>query len=63
LVQFEKTLAKEPNRLGAFVGAARAAKAAGDTAKAQSYYARVVALTADGEGERIEIIEARSAAK
>jgi len=63
LVQFEKTLAKEPNRLGAFVGAARAAKAAGDTAKAQSYYARVVALTADGEGERVEILEARSAAK
>ncbi len=63
LVQFEKTLAKEPNRLGAFVGAARAAKAAGDTDKAQSYYARIVAMTADGEGERAEIVEARSASK
>jgi uncharacterized protein HemY len=56
-------LAKEPNRLGAFVGAARAAKAAGDTAKAQSYYARIVALTSDGEGERAEIVEARGASK
>ena len=37
LAAFETTLKKEPNRLGAYVGAARAAEKAGDTAKAQNY--------------------------
>ena len=34
LAAFEATLKKEPNRLGAYVGAAKAAEKAGDTAKA-----------------------------
>ena len=40
LSAFEATLKKEPNRLGAYVGAAKAAEKAGDTAKAQKYYRR-----------------------
>lgn len=60
LVQFEKTLAKESNRLGAYVGAARAAKAAGDAEKARAYYAKIVALTVDADTDRTEIVEARA---
>lgn len=38
LAAFEATLKKEPNRLGAYVGAAKAAEKAGDNAKAEQYY-------------------------
>jgi tetratricopeptide (TPR) repeat protein len=44
LAAFEATLKKEPNRLGATAGAARAAEKAGDAAKASDYHARVRAL-------------------
>lgn len=63
LAQFEKTLMKEPNRLGAYVGAARAAVAAGDGTKAGTYYAKIVTLTAGGDADRPEILEARNARK
>ncbi|HYD06473.1 MAG TPA: hypothetical protein VEC60_12150 [Reyranella sp.] len=62
LSQFEKTLMKEPNRLGAYVGAARAATAAGDATKAGTYYVKIVELTAEGD-DRPEILEARNARK
>ena len=42
----EATLKKEPNRLGATIGAARAAGKAGDAAKARQHYAAAVALAA-----------------
>ena len=42
LAEFEQTMKKEPNRFRGFYGAARAAEAAGDTAKARTYYARLV---------------------
>lgn len=45
LTAFEATLRKEPNRLGATAGAAKAAEKAGDTAKAGTYRARVLKLT------------------
>jgi uncharacterized protein HemY len=38
-------LKKEPNRLGATAGAARAAEMAGDAAKAKDYHAKVLELT------------------
>ena len=38
LAAFEATLKKEPNRLGAYVGAAKAAEKSGDKAKARAYY-------------------------
>jgi hypothetical protein len=62
LAQFKKTLAKEPNRLGAMIGAARAAKAAGNGEEAAAYYAKVVALTAEADPVRREIAEARAVA-
>ena len=60
LAAFETTLKKEPNRLGAYVGAARAAEKAGDTAKAQNYYNKVVAIAGDADKSRIEVGEARA---
>jgi Tfp pilus assembly protein PilF len=60
LVAFETTLAKEPGRLGATIGAATAAEKIGDLAKAQKYYAAVVALTEHAEPIRPEIAQARA---
>jgi Tfp pilus assembly protein PilF len=60
LAAFEATLRKEPNRLGAYVGAARAAEKAGDAAKARQYYAKVVAQAADADTVRTEVAEARA---
>jgi tetratricopeptide (TPR) repeat protein len=60
LLAFEATLKKEPNRLGAYVGAAKAAEKAGDTAKAREYYKKVVAIAGDADKSRIEVDEARA---
>jgi tetratricopeptide (TPR) repeat protein len=57
---FEATLKKEPNRLGAHVGAARAAENSGDLAKARLHYAKVVELSEDADAVRPEIAEARA---
>ena len=42
LVEFEATVKKEPNRFRGLHGAALAAEAAGDTAKARDYSKRLV---------------------
>jgi tetratricopeptide (TPR) repeat protein len=60
LAAFEATLKKEPNRLGAYAGAARAAEKSGDAAKARQYYAKVVELAADADTIRTEVAEARA---
>jgi tetratricopeptide (TPR) repeat protein len=60
LAAFEATLKKEPNRLGAYVGAAKAAEKAGDIAKAREYYKKVVAIAGDADKSRIEVGEARA---
>lgn len=44
LVEFEKTTKKEPNRFRGLHGAALAAEAAGDAAKARTYYATLVEM-------------------
>ncbi|MFO1162286.1 MAG: hypothetical protein U1E60_25835 [Reyranellaceae bacterium] len=59
LVAFEVTLKKEPNRLGAYVGAAKAAEKSGDQAKAKQYFAKVVAIADGADETRTEIAEAR----
>ena len=53
---FEATLKKEPNRLGATIGAAQAAEKAGDTVKAQLHHAAVVALTENADPVRQKIL-------
>ena len=60
LAAFEATLSKEPNRLGAMAGAARAAEKAGDLAKARQYYGKVAELTGEAGGERPEAAAARA---
>jgi len=60
LAAFEATLTKEPNRLGATVGAARAAEKLGDAAKARQYYAKAVALTEGADASRPAVAEARA---
>jgi len=60
LAAFEATLKKEPNRLNAYLGAATAAEKAGDKAKAQDYYKKVIAIAADADKSRTDIADARA---
>ena len=60
LAAFEATLQKEPNRLGALVGAAQAAEKSGDRAKARDYSEKVVTMTAEADATRTEIADARA---
>jgi tetratricopeptide (TPR) repeat protein len=60
LAAFEATLKKEPNRLGAYVGAATAAEKSGDSAKAREYYKKVVAIAGGADQARTEVADARA---
>jgi tetratricopeptide (TPR) repeat protein len=60
LAAFEATLKKEPHRLGATLGAAKAAEQAGDAGLARQYYAAAVALGEAAEPVRPEITAARA---
>jgi tetratricopeptide (TPR) repeat protein len=60
LAAFEATLNKEPNRLGAYVGAAKAAEKSGDKAKARAYSEKVVAIAGDADKTRTEVADARA---
>ena len=56
---FEGTLAKEPNRLGATIGAAQAAEKLGDAAKARQHYAKAAALAEGSDTGRPDVAHAR----
>ena len=60
LAAFEATQAKEPNRYNGYLGAAQAAQALGDTAKAKANYEKLVALTSDSNSERPTLAAARA---
>jgi Flp pilus assembly protein TadD len=60
LAAFEATLKKEPNRLGATLGAAAAAEQSGDSEKARAHYAAAVALTENADPVRPQIAHARA---
>ena len=60
LAAYEATLKKEPNRLGAIVGAAKAAEKAGDSAKARDYSKKVVAMAGGADKTRTEVADARA---
>ena len=60
LAAFEATLKKEPNRLGAYAGAAKAAEKSGDSAKAREYYGKVVAIAGGADKDRTTITDARA---
>jgi hypothetical protein len=59
LAAYEAVLKKEPNRLAAYVGGAKSAKAAGDQAKAREYAAQTARLTTDADAARPELKEIR----
>ena len=60
LAAFEATLKKEPNRLGAYAGAAKAAEKSGNSAKAREYYGKVVAIAGGADKGRTTITDARA---
>jgi hypothetical protein len=60
LTAFEATLKKEPNRLGAYAGAARAAAQLGDTAKARQNFSKVVEQADHAGNSRTEVSDARA---
>ena len=59
LVAFEATLKKEPNRLGAYVGAAKAAEKFGDSARAREYFGKVITIADGADKTRTEVNDAR----
>ena len=59
-VEFEATLRTAPNRFNALSGAARAAQLSGDSEKAKSYYAKLLAICDHADGDRPELRHARS---
>jgi len=60
LVEFEATMAKEPNRFNGYVGAAKAAQALGDNAKAKTNYEKLIALASAGDNDRPALAEAKA---
>jgi tetratricopeptide (TPR) repeat protein len=60
LAAYEATLKKEPNRLGAYMGAAKAAEKSGDDGKAREYYEKIVAMTDGADQTRTELADARA---
>ena len=60
LAAFEATLKKEPNRLGATLGAGAAAEKSGDSAKARQHFVAAIALTENADPVRPQILQARA---
>ncbi|MBI1736675.1 MAG: hypothetical protein HYR51_16020 [Candidatus Rokubacteria bacterium] len=63
LAEFEASQRTDPNRFHGLAGAARAAEAAGDRAKAKSYYEALIALAKTADTERPEVTKARAFVK
>jgi hypothetical protein len=59
LTAFEATMKKEPNRLGALAGAARAAAQLGDASRARDYFSKVIEQAGSEGNTRIEVTDAR----
>ena len=60
LPQYEASIAKEPNRFrGPYAGLA--AERAGDRARARVYFEKLVALCAESDGTRPELVQVRQA--
>ena len=59
LVAFEATMKKEPNRFRGVYGGARAAEAAGNRAKATTYYKQLLDIAKGADTDRPEIQQAK----
>ena len=57
---FEATMAKEPGRFRGAYGAARAAEASGDRAKARKLYQALLNIARSADAERPELQRARA---
>jgi Tfp pilus assembly protein PilF len=60
LREFEAALKENPNRYRGLYGAARAAEASGDRQKAETYFAKFVAVSAKADTDRPEIAQAKT---
>ncbi len=60
LTEYETSFASTPNRLRGFYGAAKAAEAAKQPAKAATYFRKLTELTKDADSDRMEIREAKA---
>ena len=60
LVEYTNALKQYPNRYRGLYGAARAADAAGDSRRAQEYYAKLIELSAHADSVRPELQRARA---
>jgi tetratricopeptide (TPR) repeat protein len=60
LVEYEQSQNREPNRFRGIYGAARAAEAAGDQAKAKAYYVRLLEMAKTADSPRPELIQAKA---
>ena len=60
LLEFEAVLDKEPHRLQALLGAARAAARSGDREKARTHYMALVKLLDGADAERTELRQAKA---
>jgi hypothetical protein len=60
LREFEAALKENPNRYRGLYGAARAAEAAGDRQKAETYFTQFVAVSAKADTDRPEIAQAKT---
>ena len=59
LKEFEASLRNNPNRYRSFAGAAKAAERAGDRAQARSYYEKLIALAAQSDDGRPDVLAAK----
>jgi Tfp pilus assembly protein PilF len=60
LPEFERSLKRDPNRFRGLYGAALAAERSGDETKARQYYAQLLKVAAQADGDRPEIQRART---
>jgi hypothetical protein len=60
LTEYQASQQREPNRFRGYLGAARAAQAAGDQATATGLYQKLLALAKDSDTERPELSQARA---
>jgi tetratricopeptide (TPR) repeat protein len=60
LKEFETSMRTEPNRFRGFYGAAKAAQLSGDRKKAEGYYTKLLALSANADADREELREAKA---
>jgi tetratricopeptide (TPR) repeat protein len=59
LLAYEATLRKEPNRLGATVGAAKAAEKSGNAQAARAHFGEVVTIADGADAGRTDVADAR----